>query len=73
MPGLYNDGNGRARDMIQVMMTAVAELHIFAPLMAARGHVRIVIIASVAAYLPGTKGGTLYSPSFVMFEPEFSA
>ncbi|MGB0342329.1 MAG: SDR family NAD(P)-dependent oxidoreductase [Parvibaculales bacterium] len=70
VPGLYNDVKWEAqRDMIQVMMTAVAELcHIFAPLMAARGHGRIVNIASVAAYLPGTKGGTLYSPvkAFVM-------
>lgn len=70
VPGLYNDVKWEAqRDMIQVMMTAVAELcHIFAPLMAAHGHGRIVNIASVAAYLPGTKGGTLYSPvkAFVM-------
>jgi len=51
------------RDMIQVMMTAVTQLcHIFAPLMAERGSGRIVNVASVAAFLPGTSGATLYSP-----------
>ena len=55
------------RDMMQVMMTAVAELcHIFGPEMAARGFGRIVNIASVAAFVPGQAGGALY-PSVKAF------
>jgi short-subunit dehydrogenase len=64
VPGMFQEASWQAqRDMIQVMITAVTEFcHIFAPQMAARGHGRIVNVASVAAFLPGTKGGTLYSP-----------
>ena len=55
------------RDMIQIMMTAVAELcHIFGPEMAARGFGRIVNISSVAAFVPGQAGGALY-PSVKAF------
>ena len=55
------------RDMMQVMMTAVAELcHIFGPEMAARGFGRIVNISSVAAFVPGQAGGALY-PSVKAF------
>ena len=64
VPGMFQEASWQAqRDMIQVMITAVTEFcHTFAPQMAARGHGRIVNVASVAAFLPGTKGGTLYSP-----------
>ena len=55
------------RDMMQIMMTAVAELcHIFGPEMAARGFGRIVHISSVAAFVPGPAGGALY-PSVKAF------
>ena len=55
------------RDMMQIMMTAVAELcHIFGPEMAARGFGRIVNISSVAAFVPGQAGGALY-PSVKAF------
>ncbi len=51
------------QDMVQVMLTGLTELaHIFAADMAKRGHGYIVNIASVAAYLPGTPGNTLYGP-----------
>lgn len=62
--GRYEKASWQAQaDMIQVMVTAVAQLcHIFAPLMAERGHGRIVNIASVAAFLPGTPSRTLYAP-----------
>ncbi len=64
-PGLFADNNWQAhRDMIQVMVTGVVELcHIFAPQMAARGQGRIVNVASVAAFLPGSKGDALYAPT----------
>ena len=64
VPGMFQDASWQAQsEMIQVMMTAVTEFcHIFAPQMAARRYGRIVNVASVAAFLPGTKGGTLYSP-----------
>ena len=55
------------RDMMQIMMTAVAELcHIFGPEMTARGFGRIVNISSVAAFVPGQAGGALY-PSVKAF------
>ena len=60
------------RDMMQIMMTAVAELcHIFGPTMVTRGFGRIVNIASVAAFVPGQAGGALY-PSVKAFVLRFS-
>ena len=51
------------QDMVQVMLTGLTELaHIFAADMVKRGNGYIVNIASVAAYLPGTPGNTLYGP-----------
>ncbi len=63
VPGFYRDVRWEVeRDMIQVMVTAVAELsHIFGRDMAERGYGRIVNVASVAAYLNGSAGSTLYS------------
>lgn len=60
--GYFRDVKWEAeRDMIQVMVTAVAELcHIFGPGMADRGYGRIVNVASAAAYLHGSAGSTLY-------------
>lgn len=57
------------KGLIQVMVTAVAELcHLFGPGMAARGYGRIINVASLAGHLPGAAGGTLYaaSKSFVI-------
>lgn len=52
------------RDLIQVMVTAVAELcHLFGPGMAARQYGRIINVASLAGHLPGAAGGTLYAAS----------
>ena len=52
------------KGLIQVMVTAVAELcHLFGPGMAARGYGRIINVASLAGHLPGAAGGTLYAAS----------
>lgn len=49
-------------DMLQVMVTSVCELtHRFLPAMEARGHGRILNIASVAGLLPASAGDTLYA------------
>ena len=68
VPGLFDRVRWDVqRDMMQIMMTAVAELcHIFGPEMAARGFGRIVNISSVAAFVPGQAGGALY-PSVKAF------
>ena len=52
------------RDFIQVMMTACMHLaHLALPDMRARGYGRIVNVASLAAYMPGSYGHTLYGAS----------
>ncbi|MEM9303207.1 MAG: SDR family oxidoreductase [Pseudomonadota bacterium] len=53
----------RQAAMLQVMITAVAELtHRFLPAMVARGSGQILNVASVAGFMPGTAGHTLYGP-----------
>ncbi len=70
VPGFFRDTKWDAqRALIQVMVTAVAELcHLFGPGMAARNYGRIINVASLAGHLPGAAGGTLYaaSKSFVI-------
>lgn len=54
----------RHADFIQVMMTAPTELaHRLLPGMRARGHGRIVNVASLAGLVPGTAAHTLYGAS----------
>ena len=49
--------------MIRVMLTAPVELaRLFAPAMVARGHGRILNVASLAGRMPATGGDTLYGP-----------
>ena len=49
--------------MIRVMLTAPVELaRLFAPAMVARGHGRILNVASLAGQMPATGGDTLYGP-----------
>lgn len=51
-------------DFIQVLMTAPAELcHRFLPGMRARGHGRIINVASLAGLMPAPAGHTLYAAS----------
>jgi short-subunit dehydrogenase len=51
-------------DFLQVMVTAVAELtHHFLPGMEARGHGRVLNVASTAALVPASAGHTLYGAS----------
>lgn len=51
-------------DLLQVMVTSVAELcHRFAPKMAERDYGRIINVSSLAGHLPGAPGGTLYAAS----------
>jgi hypothetical protein len=48
-------------DLIQVLVTAVAELsHLFLPGMVERGWGRIINVSSVAGLIPGSAGHTLY-------------
>ncbi|MBN1656710.1 MAG: SDR family oxidoreductase [Deltaproteobacteria bacterium] len=50
--------------LIQVMLTSACELtHLLLPSMVAEGYGRIINVASMAGYLPGTFGNTLYGAS----------
>ncbi len=70
VPGFFRDTHWEdQKQLIQVMVTAVAELcHLFGPGMAARRYGRIINVASLAGHLPGAAGGTLYAAakSFVI-------
>jgi len=64
-PGRYDkvDWPTHARFM-QVLVTAPLELcHLLLPPMRARGHGRIVNVASLAGLVPATPGNTLYGPA----------
>ncbi len=51
-------------DFQQVMVNAVAELcHRLAPRLVARGRGTIINVASLAGYMPGSAGHTLYGPA----------
>jgi short-subunit dehydrogenase len=52
------------RDFIEVMVTSVVTLtHLFLPGMLSRGYGRVLNVASLAAFVPGGPGFTLYSAS----------
>ncbi len=54
----------RQRDFVQVLMTAPCELtHRLLPGMIRRGYGRILNVASVAGFMPGVRGNTLYGAS----------
>ena len=62
VPGRFlSSGWAAHADFLQVMVTAVAELtHHLLPGMEARGHGRILNVASTAALVPSSAGHTLY-------------
>jgi short-subunit dehydrogenase len=70
LPGAYTAVPWQKQEaLIRVLVTSVAELcHRFLPLMLARGHGRVMNVASLAGLLPGAPGGTLYAgaKSFVV-------
>ncbi len=65
LPGAYTSSDWDAhRDFIQLMITAPSHLvRLVLPGMAERGFGRIINVASVAGYVPGAKGHTLYGAS----------
>lgn len=64
LPGLYTEQSWEAQqDFIQLMFTSPAELcHRVLPGMQTRGYGRIINIASLVSFTPGSKGHTLYGP-----------
>lgn len=60
--GYYHEKEwDRQADLIQVMVTAAAQLtHLFLPAMMERGYGRIINVASLAGLVPGSAGYTLY-------------
>ncbi|HEX2083954.1 MAG TPA: SDR family oxidoreductase [Xanthomonadaceae bacterium] len=65
VPGRFLSSDWKTHaDFLQVMVAAVAELtHLFLPDMEARGHGRILNVASTAALVPASAGHTLYGAS----------
>lgn len=65
VPGYFQDSAWQEhRDFIQVMVTAPAHLsYLFEPGMVERDYGRIINVASLAAFLPGPAGHTVYGAS----------
>jgi len=60
----HDTGWDRQKDFLQVMVTAPCELtHRLLPGMVRRGYGRILNVASVAGFMPGVRGNTLYGAS----------
>ncbi len=64
LPGMFSNTSWEdQRDFLQVMLTAPTELcHRLIPSMTARGYGRIINVASLVSFTPGSKGHTLYGP-----------
>ncbi len=69
VPGRFDSQPWSAHaDFIQVLMAAPVELcHRFLPSMQARGYGRIINVASLAGYMPGSASQTLYSAAKAFF------